>query len=47
MKIKEVLRNYGEKKAVQSVDLRSWPRMAYQPKLPAKVQKKIDKIKSE
>jgi len=43
MKIKELLRKYGEKKAVQTIDPRSYPRVTYQPKPPAKIQALISK----
>jgi len=45
MKIKEALREFGEKKAVQSIDERSAPRATYQPKPPTRIQQLIDKAK--
>lgn len=43
MKMKDVLRNFGERKAVQSVETASYPRVAHQPKAPAKIQALIKK----
>ena len=45
MKVKEIFRKFGEKSAVRVVDPRSRPVIAYQPKLPVKVQRLIDKAK--
>ena len=38
MTLREVLKKYGEKKAVMSVSPRSMPGPFYQPKLPVKVE---------
>lgn len=43
MNIKEILRNLGEKTAIKSVDLRSFPLEHYQPKPPIKIQALINK----
>ena len=45
MKVKDFLRAVGEKSAVRSVDLRSHPRLSYQPKPPAKIQDLISREK--
>jgi len=45
MKIKEALRKIGEKNAYRTIDPRSYPRFAFQPKPPAKIQKLINKDK--
>ena len=45
MKIKEVLRNMGEKSATNSIDPRSWPRIVFQPTPPAKIKAQISKGK--
>ena len=42
-KIKEMLRDFGEKSAVRTVDPRTFPRISYQPKPPAKIQALIKK----
>ena len=43
MKIKKVLKNFGEKNAYAQVDKNSAGRMFFEPKPPAKIQKKMDK----
>ncbi|MCL2857077.1 MAG: hypothetical protein FWE19_05040 [Oscillospiraceae bacterium] len=45
MKIKEVLKKFGEKVAVAQIDPRSPPRWAYEPKPPAKILEKMTKAK--
>jgi len=45
MNIKEALRKLGEKAAVQSIEPRSRPGILFQPKMPTKIQKLIDKDK--
>jgi len=43
MKIKDVLRSFGEKKAVQSIAPRCFPNIIFQPKPPAKIKALINK----
>jgi len=43
MKIKAILRKFGEKAAVKSIEPRSAPRPFYQPKPPAKISDLIKK----
>jgi len=45
MKIKSILKKFGEKSAERSVDPRTFPWAIYQPKPPAKIQMLISKEK--
>jgi len=42
VKLKEVLKKFGEKNAEVAIDPRSVPRWHYEPKPPAKLQEKIE-----
>jgi hypothetical protein len=42
MKIKEILKNFGKKNAEYQVDSRTHFTLFFQPKLPAKLQEKMD-----
>jgi len=43
MKFKETMKKFGEKNACAQVDMRSPMRFVYEPKLPSKIQQKMDK----
>ena len=45
MKLKEALKKFGVKNAETQIDPRSGNRPFYEPKLPAKIQEKMDLLK--